>query len=154
PKVLRFILAELAATQTTMKCVGTAHQFLLKPTDAQTIKSALERAFSLETWLPSAAAQQLMASVRKLPSPPTLYFKVVKALESPDSSAETIGRLIGQDVVMSAKLLQLVNSAVFGLQLQVANVPEAVIYLGIETTKSLILLAHTFSYFDELKSSD
>jgi DNA-binding NarL/FixJ family response regulator len=77
PKTLRFVLSELSASQTTMKCVGTAHQFLLKPTDAQTVKSALERAFALETWLPSDAVQSLMSSVRKLPSPPNLYFKVV-----------------------------------------------------------------------------
>ncbi|MEO8427189.1 MAG: response regulator [Verrucomicrobiota bacterium] len=153
PKTLRFILSELSASQATMTCVGTAHQFLLKPTDAQTVKCALERAFALETWLPSDAVQSLMSSIRKLPSPPNLYFKVVKALESPLSSVETVGGLIAEDVVMSAKLLQLVNSAVFGLQLQVAHAGEAVAYLGVETTKSLILLAHTFSYFDEVRAS-
>jgi HD-like signal output (HDOD) protein len=47
----------------------------------------------------------------------------------------------------------LANSAAFGLQLQVTTPTEAVGYLGIETTKSLILLAHTFSYFDGLLTS-
>ena len=153
PKAIRFILGEFSASSATMKCVGTAHQFLLKPTDAQTVRSALERAFTLETWLPSETVQRLIASIHKLPSPPNLYFQVVEELQSPSASLESVGQLIAQDPMMSAKLLQLVNSAVFGLQLQVSHPNEAVMYLGAETTKSLILLAHTFSYFDEVKAS-
>ncbi|MBI3417899.1 MAG: HDOD domain-containing protein [Verrucomicrobia bacterium] len=153
PKAIRFILGEFSSSTATMKCIGTAHQFLLKPTDAQTVRNALERAFALETWLPGETAQRLLAGVRKLPSPPNLYFQVVKELQSPDASLERTGDLVAQDPMMSAKLLQLVNSAVFGLQLQVGHPAEAVMYLGAETTKSLILLAHTFSYFDEVKAA-
>src|SRR6267142_618045 len=43
PTTLRFIRASLGDQQAAMKCVGTAHQYLVKPSDAQTIKSALER---------------------------------------------------------------------------------------------------------------
>src|SRR6185503_6217701 len=83
PSTLRFIRASLADQNTAMKCVGTAHQYLLKPSDAQTIGNALERAFSLETWLPSDAVQKLIAQMKKLPSPPNLYFKIVAELQSP-----------------------------------------------------------------------
>ena len=154
PSTLRFIRASLADQNTAMKCVGTAHQYLLKPSDAQTIGNALERAFSLETWLPSDAVQKLIAQMKKLPSPPNLYFKIVAELQSPDSSIESIGSLVAQDPVLSAKLLQVVNSAVFGLQLQVVSAAEAVMYLGMETTKALVLLAHTFSYFDKVRSAE
>ena len=151
PQAVRFIRADLAEHARAMKCVGTAHQFLLKPCDAATIHAALRRAFASDAWLPGAAVQVLMPRLTKLPSPPELYFKVVKALQSPDASLEDVGELIGRDLAMTAKLLQLVNSAVFGLQLQVASAGEAVMYLGLDTTKSLILLAHSFSYFDQLK---
>ena len=154
PQTLRFIRASLGDQQAAMKCVGTAHQYLVKPSDAQTVRSALERAFSLEAWLPSDAVQKLIAQMKKLPSPPHLYFKIVAELQSPDSSIETIGSLVMQDPVLSAKLLQVVNSAVFGLQLQVVTAGEAVLYLGMETTKALVLLAHTFSYFDKVRAAD
>src|SRR5262245_58063093 len=45
PNTLRFVRASLADHQAAMRCVGTAHQYLLKPCDAQTIGHALERAF-------------------------------------------------------------------------------------------------------------
>lgn len=154
PATLRFIRASMADQQAAMKCVGTAHQYLVKPSDVATVNSALDRAFSLEAWLPSEAVQKLIAQMKKLPSPPNLYFKIVSELQSPDSSIENIGSLVSQDPVLSAKLLQVVNSAVFGLQMQVVSAAEAVMYLGMETTKALVLLAHTFSYFDKVRTAE
>ena len=154
PATLRFIRASLGDQQSAMKCVGTAHQFLVKPSDAETISHALDRAFSFEAWLPSEAVQKLITQMKKLPSPPNLYFKIVAELGSPDSSIENIGSMVAQDPVLSAKLLQVVNSAVFGLQMQVVSASEAVMYLGMETTKALVLLAHTFSYFDKVRTAE
>lgn len=154
PKTLRFVRASMADQQAAMKCVGTAHQYLVKPSDAQTIGFALDRAFSLESWLPNDTVQKLIAQMKKLPSPPNLYFKIVAELQSPDASIENIGSMVAQDPVLSAKLLQVVNSAVFGLQLQVVSASEAVMYLGMETTKALVLLAHTFSYFDKVRTAE
>src|SRR5881396_2628548 len=127
PRTLRFIRASLGDQQAAMKCVGTAHQYLVKPNDVQTVRFALERAFAHEVWLPSETVQKLIAQMKKLPSPPNLYFKIVAELQSPDSSIDTIGSLVMQDPMLSAKLLQVVNSAVFGLQLQVGSAAEAVL---------------------------
>jgi HD-like signal output (HDOD) protein len=154
PGTLRFIRAGLADQQAAMKCVGTAHQYLMKPSDSTTLRSALARAFSLESWLPGEKVQKLISQMRKLPSPPNLYFQIVAELQSPDASLDKVGALISQDLVLSAKMLQVVNSAVFGLQMQVGKPVDAVLYLGMETTKSLVLLAHTFSYFDKVKTAD
>ncbi len=154
PKVLRFVLSDLSDRQATMKCVGTAHQFISKPCDPQVLAAALERALAYESWLPGEKVRSLLAQLHKLPSPPQLYFEVVKALQSPDASLETVGALIARDPAMTAKILQLVNSAVFGLKRTVASPAEAVMYLGIDTTKSVILLAHSFSYFDQVKDAD
>jgi putative nucleotidyltransferase with HDIG domain len=153
PKVLRFVLSDLSDRQATMKCVGTAHQFLSKPCDPRVLAAALERALAYENWLPGEKVRSLLAQLHKLPSPPQLYFEVVKALQSPDMSLETVGALIARDPAMTAKILQLVNSAVFGLKRTVASPAEAVMYLGIDTTKSVILLAHSFSYFDQVKDT-
>ena len=154
PRTLRFIRASLGDQNAAMKCVGMTHQYLVKPSDAQTVRHALERSFALEAWLPGESAQKVLAQLKKLPSPPTLYFKIVAQLQSQDSSIEQIGDLISQDMALSAKLLQVVNSAVFGLHLQVSKPSEAMVYLGMETTKALVLLAHTFSYFDKLRTAD
>jgi HD-like signal output (HDOD) protein len=153
PKTQRFVLADLSDKQAVTKCVGTSHHYLATPCDTHTLRAALDRAFSLDVWLMNERVKKFIAQMQKLPSIPSLYFQVVKELQSPTSSLETIGDLISRDLVMTAKLLQLINSAVFGLRRQIASPTEAVLCLGAETTKSVLLLAHTFSYFDKVKSS-
>jgi putative nucleotidyltransferase with HDIG domain len=153
PEVHRFILADLADKQTLLRCIGAAHQFLAKPCDARKLLAALDRAFRLEVWFANDNVKRLLAQMKKLPSPPTSYFQIIKELQSPDASLENVGAIIAQDPALTAKLLQLVNSAALGLQRQVASPAEAVMFLGVETTKSLVLLAHTFSHFDRISAA-
>jgi HD-like signal output (HDOD) protein/CheY-like chemotaxis protein len=151
PKVMRLVLSDLADVQWTMKCIGHAHHHLLQPCAATTLLSALDQAFAQEAWLPSAPVQDLVAQMRQVPSPPKMYFQIVEEIRSPDSSLEKIGALIAQDPAVSAKVMQLANSAVFALQLQIVHPFEAIGYLGLETTKAIVLLAHTYASFDKLK---
>ena len=73
-------------------------------------------------------------------------------MRSPNASVERIGEMISEDPAITAKVLQLANSAIFGLQLQVVQPIEAVAYIGLETTTALLLLAHTFSSFKPLQA--
>jgi HD-like signal output (HDOD) protein/CheY-like chemotaxis protein len=150
PQALRIVLSDIADTQNTVNCIGKGHRHLLKPCDASTLLNALAQAVTLEGWLPSEAVQGLIAQMRRVPSPPTIYFQVVEELQSADASVEKLGELIAQDPAIAAKVLQLANSAVFGLQLQVIQPAEAVAYIGLETTRALVLLAHTFSQLEQL----
>jgi putative nucleotidyltransferase with HDIG domain len=147
------LLAHLTDKRGLLKCVGTAHQFIAKPCEAGRLQAALERAFTFDLWLPGESVRKLVGQLKKLPSPPELFFRIAQALDAAES-LDTIGDLIGRDVAITAKLLQLVNSAAFGLGSRISDPQEAVLHLGLETTKSLILLAHCFSYFNDLKARD
>src|SRR5437762_1672546 len=46
---------------------------------------------------------------------------------------------------MSIKVLQLVNSAYFGLAHRITSTQQAVVHMGIETIKSLVLISHVFT---------
>jgi HD-like signal output (HDOD) protein/ActR/RegA family two-component response regulator len=151
PKAMRIVLSDMADTESTMKCVGQAHHHMLKPCAAATLTGVLGRAFAREAWLPSAPVQGLMAQMRHVPSPPKAYFQVVEEMRSPSCSIEKIADLISNDPAITAKVLQLANSALFGLELNVVRPLEAIGYIGLETTKAIVLLAHTFSSFDQLK---
>lgn len=150
PKAIRMILSDVADAQSTVKCVGRAHHHLFKPCDAATVINALNQALRLEASLPTDAVRALIAQMRWVPSPPAVYSKILSEMQSPNVSVEKIGTLIAQDPAITAKVLQLANSAVFGLQLQVTQPVEAVTYVGLETTRALVLLAHTFSSFGQL----
>jgi len=58
-----------------------------------------------------------------------------------------IGELISQDISLTAKVLQIVNSAFFGLSRKISNPTEAVTFLGANIIKSLILYIKIFSSF-------
>jgi putative nucleotidyltransferase with HDIG domain len=151
PKALRIIISDPAEVESTMKCVGHAHHHVLKPCSAQTLLQVLEQAFAQEAWLPSEPVQGLIAQMRQVPSPLKAYTQIAEEMKSPTCSLEKIGRLIEQDPAVAAKVLQLANSAVFGRELNVVHPAEAIGYIGLETTKAVVLLAHTFSSFDNLK---
>ena len=147
PKVVRIVVSEVTDTVGTVQCIGTSHHHLMKPCDIGMLLSALNQALAVDAWLPSETAQSLIGQMRWVPSPPELYFHVASEMQSPTASVERIGQLIAQDPAIAAKVLQLANSAAFGLHLEVLEPVEAVSYLGLETTKALVLLAHTFTSF-------
>src|ERR1039457_6989322 len=60
---------------------------------------------------------------------------------------------MARDMWMTAKVLQLVNSAFFGLRREITNPVDAVVYLGMETVRALVFTASAFSQF-RLSSRD
>ena len=135
-----------------MKCARFAHQCVPKPWDVEVLRGMLDRAFTIGVWFSTPAVRDLIRKMTVVPSPPDLYFAVVKALNSPETGLDDIARRAEQDPAMTARLLKVANSAALGLRHQVTNAGEAISYLGLETTRSLILLTHTFSYCDRSRA--
>ena len=154
PRTARIILSGFAERETVAKCVGAAHQFLQKPSDILTLKQTLTRVCALDLFLQDEKLRALVAQMGVLPSSPSLYFRVLQELQAPDASAERIGELVGMDLAMTGKLLQLVNSASFGISCKISNPTEAVRFLGVGMVRSLALAIHAFSCFDQAKLAE
>jgi HD-like signal output (HDOD) protein len=151
PRTARIILSGYAEQESVAKCVGAAHQFLLKPCDVMTLRTTLTRVLALDVFLNNERLKGLVAQMGSLPSVPSLYFRIIRELQSPDASIERIGEIVSQDPAMTAKLLQLVNSAFFGISRKISNPTEAVQFLGVNTVRSLALSIHAFSCFEKSK---
>jgi HD-like signal output (HDOD) protein len=145
PQVVRIILSGQSDHEFVLRSVGPAHQFLSKPCDPQVLQSVVARACALRDLVASEPLRKAISNVRSLPSPPALYLRLVEELRSDQTSLQRVGEIIGGDVGMSAKVLQLVNSAFFGLPRHLSTPVEAACYLGVETIKSLVLSIHAFS---------
>jgi HD-like signal output (HDOD) protein len=148
PKTVRLILSGYADRELILKCVGSTHQYLAKPCDAEALKMTVRRAAELEKSMKSETLRQLVTRCVVLPSVPELYSKMIEALQDPEADIETIGGIIAKDGGMTAKILKLVNSAFFGLGHKISDPNEAVAYLGTDTIKSLALCANAFSEFE------
>ncbi len=154
PNATRVALFDPANRQIVLTSHGVADQCLPRPCTGEVLISAVQRARFLQNWLVmTPALKQLLPQMRKLPSVPAVYSRLVKALQSPDAGREDIGRIMSDDFVMTAKLLQLVNSPFFGLQRTVTSPGEAIGHLGMDRTRSLVLTGHVFSSYEEDKSS-
>lgn len=148
PETIRIVLSGQADRESILSAVGPIHQYLSKPCDADTLKSTLFRACHLDDLLPNTNLKRIISQMETLPSLPSLYDEVLDELQSPDASTAALGQIISKDMGMSAKILQLVNSAFFGLRSHIPNPTQAVILLGLDTVKILGLSARVFSQFD------
>jgi putative nucleotidyltransferase with HDIG domain len=151
PATVRIVLSGHSDLELVMKSVGPTHQYLTKPCDVDKLKATVERAVALRSLLISDKLRTLVTGLHSIPSLPALYEEIVQALRSPDAALSVIGEIIGRDPGMSAKILQLVNSAFFGLGRAVASPGQAVSFLGLDTIRALVLSVNVFEQFDPQK---
>jgi len=151
PETVRIALSGHADKEDTLRGARHIHQFLSKPCAAETLLATLERAVRLGRLLQDNVLKALASSMESLPSLPVLYDNVVHSLESPTSSLAEVGAMISRDIGMSAKVLQLVNSAFFGLPQQVTSPSQAAILLGLDNLKVLVLGIRIFDHYHTSK---
>lgn len=148
PHIVRIVLSGHSDHNMIMRSVKVAHQYLTKPCDAMVLKTTIVRTCALQEILNNTALVNLLAGMGTLPSLPILYQQIMEAVQDSNISMMKVGGIIGQDIGMTAKLLQLVNSAFFSLRRQVTTSAEAVSLLGLETIKTLVLSIQLFNHFD------
>jgi putative nucleotidyltransferase with HDIG domain len=88
--------------------------------------------------------------IKNLPTVPGIVAKISRMVENPETSAAEVGRLIAQDQVLSAKVLRMANSAFFGMSRKISSISQALVILGFEVVKGLVL---TSSVFDMIQKS-
>lgn len=87
----------------------------------------------------------ILDQLGKLPVLSTVVQEVIGSLGDPDVDAAVLGRKIGRDPVLGARLLRVANSAFYGLSRQVATPHDAITVMGLSQVRSLVMasgLAH------------
>lgn len=153
PQIVRIILSGYSENEMIIKSVGAAHQYLAKPSDPETLKETVNKACALRNILRDDKLRRLVSQMRSVPSLPNLYSELLKELEQPAPRLEKIAKIIEQDIGMTAKILQIVNSAFFGLRRNITDAVQAVNFLGLDTVKSLALGIGVFSQFEKMNES-
>jgi HD-like signal output (HDOD) protein/CheY-like chemotaxis protein len=153
PDVVRIILSGHADRDAIFMALPVAHQFLAKPCDSNDLKNVIERACRLRSLLNDETLRKPVGGIEKLPSFPVLYHRIMNAMTRPDASADTISAIIEQDPAMSAKILQLANSACFGTARRIVGIQQAVVHLGMELIKNLALAVNIFGAAEKSSGS-
>lgn len=153
PSAARIILSGHAEQEMTIRSVAATHQFLAKPCDAETLKETVQRTCQLRDMMSSDRLQKMTAEIGQLPSVPEIYSEMNAEMGKEDASMTAIASIVSRDLAMSAKILQLINSAFFGLRRQVSSIEQAVAYLGMDVIRALVLSESAFKSFDSTSSA-
>jgi putative nucleotidyltransferase with HDIG domain len=144
PSVVRMVLSGQTSTESALRAVPVAHRFLAKPCQPSALIEAVASVGRAQAFVRDPAVRCLATAVGTLPSAARSHAALVAALSSAEPSVEAASAIVERDVAMCAKVLQLVNSAFFGLGRRITNVSDAVAYLGIPTLAAVAARAGTF----------
>jgi HD-like signal output (HDOD) protein len=149
PTTARIILSTSSRAEASLQAVSVAQQFLTKPCNAVELRNTIVRTCNLQELLHSDSMRGMIGELSTLPSVPRLYTELQHKLDDPDAGARDIAAVIERDPAMSAKILQLSNSALFGVGRNVASVRDAVALMGFGTVKNLVMTLGVFHSFSD-----
>ena len=91
--------------------------------------------------------QRIVAGIGNLPTPPVVFHQIQKVLNDSDTGAIQVAAVLSEDPAMSMKVLKLTNSAFYGLSRQIESVRQAVMVVGTEAVRNLVLSASVLDMF-------
>ena len=86
--------------------------------------------------------EELVRKIRDcsaLPSLPTIAMKVLELAKKDDSDIAEIAKVITKDAALSSKILRTVNSSFYGRSQKVSTISHAMVILGLQSVKTLVL---------------
>jgi putative nucleotidyltransferase with HDIG domain len=147
PEVARVAIAQSSAAAKALQSARAADGTVDLPVDAVALSHVLERAVAMRWRMNDPQLQQLLTEIDTLPSPPAAIVELSQALSEPQVEIPEVASIIESDPAMSAKLLQLVNSAGFGLSQHMSDVDQAVAYLGLSTVRNMLTAVELLGAF-------
>jgi len=88
-----------------------------------------------------------LSGISNLPTPPVVFNQITKIINNPNTSVNELADIMSEDAAMSAKVLRLSNSAFYGARSEITGIRQAVLVLGLEAIKSLVLSSSVIDMF-------
>lgn len=138
PVTVRIVLSGQCDEQSLSRTVGVSHQYLAKPCDAGLLEQKVSRALGLRRLLATDKFRTALGGLRCIPSAPATYVALVNELHAGGYS-DRLAEIAEQDPALTARLLQVANSAYFGASRDVRTARQAMNFLGFEALRALAL---------------
>jgi len=88
-----------------------------------------------------------LGNIDELPTIPDIVLKLNALIADPEVPLHDIADLIGEDQVLTTRVLKLVNSAYYGFTEKMSSLTQAIALIGVRETKNLVFTAKTFDVF-------
>src|SRR5579871_3670123 len=93
--------------------------------------------------------QTLEKKLADLPPLPAVVTRIMQTINDPGTSAEELSRLVSLDQGLSSKMLRIVNSAYYGFPKRISTITHAVVILGFNTVRNLVLGVSAFGLLSQ-----
>ena len=97
--------------------------------------------------------ERFISRIDYIPTLPVVFNKILQTLNNPKSSAKDLKTIIINDMAISAKILNLSNSAYFGFNRRITEITNAIVVIGFKTIKNIVLSISIIDTFKKLASS-
>lgn len=91
--------------------------------------------------------ETVVRNIDDLPTLPRTVLKITERINNPKSSARDLANVITDDQVLTARLLKLVNSSFYGFPHRITTVTGAIVLLGFDAIRNLLLSTSVFELF-------
>lgn len=144
PETIRIVLSGYTEERQVMRLVPLAHQYLAKPCKAERLEQLIDRSVRLKELLGKARVRMAVGRIRQLPVLPRVYGRLRDAMARDNASVAEVAQIIASDSAVTAKIMQVANSAFFRLARPISRIDQAVAHLGFAAIRSLALSAEVF----------
>lgn len=149
PDAIRVILTGDASHQMITTSSATAHLLLPKPFELSDILEAIERGISLKEFELSDDIRAAVGRINTLPAIPEQYASLSTYLKSvAEPETREVARYLEDNISILSKIIQIANSAFFSSVNPVLTAHDAVIRLGIDLIKNLVLYFELYAPYD------
>jgi HD-like signal output (HDOD) protein len=145
PATIRIALSGMSDVEQKLRLLPLAHQYLSKPCRPEQLEAAVARSLQLREELTHPSVLAIIGRIRQLPAQPQVFSRLQVAMAKPDATARDVAGVIANDTSLTAKVLQIANSAFFRRARRISNIEQAVLYLGFQTVRNLVMCAEVFS---------
>lgn len=142
PATIRIIFSGYSDEITLKKALEVAHQYFCKPCNIDTLRESISQIFQIQATINNPRVIQSIGDPSQLPSLPEIYQAINAAIARETTTIAELADIFARDMVLSARLLQLVNSPYFGVRQRISNLNEAINMVGINMLNNLVLSIH------------
>jgi HD-like signal output (HDOD) protein/CheY-like chemotaxis protein len=151
PSSIRVVVSGFADELTLAKCLLAGHRYFTKPFNPVRLTESLHALSQAREAVACGKISSLVGKMESLPTPSDTYLALIKALNSDSNPITRIADILERDPSLCAKILQAVNSAMFGSGRAVVCLTEALQLLGLQVLKALILTIQVFDFYQNPK---
>ena len=153
PDTIRFILSGYADSESLGRALSYTHQFFAKPWDADVFVQLISQTLKQKELTIDDNIRPFITKLGSLPSLPSLYQELRKCIDDQGSLSDAT-KIVSKDVAMTAKILQMMNSAFFGFSQQITSISQAITLLGLDNLCSIVLSSQVFQPYKSKKGVD